>query len=81
MARKQDWDDETQELIKKAQMMIDTGAVDGERSKRPMSDKARSTVKRSIVKKSKGGSTNKASAKMKAIKLLKKGFIPASPTR
>lgn len=83
---KSPWDPEMEELIKKAQMMIDTGAVDGERPKRPMSDKAKSTMKRSNIKKSKGGSTTAQAARREAIRKFNKGKliggqIPASPTR
>ncbi len=85
---KSPWDPETEELIKKAQMMIDTGAVDGERQK-PNTTRNRPAAMPKIEGSSKRESTaaRKRNAKGKtarqeALKRFRKtGMIPASPTR
>ncbi len=80
---KSPWDPETEELIKKAQMMIDTGAVDGERQK-PNATSARPKMPSAKMKSTKmrEKTASKRTARQEALKRFRKtGMIPASPTR
>jgi hypothetical protein len=83
-AAKSDWDEETQEMIKRSQMMSDLGINEfGERTKRPAKvapnkggnfAKGKSTEARKRTAK-------KKTARQEALKMIRKGVIPASPTR
>jgi hypothetical protein len=76
--------EEYQEIMEQNKRRKELGVDEtGERIKTAASAKAKSAKKGAVVKKSKGKSTNKAAARLAALKQFKKtgGMIPASPTR
>jgi hypothetical protein len=83
-AAKSDWDEKTQETIKRSRIMSDLGVNEfGERINRPakvVPNKGGNLAKSKSTEARKRTSKKKT-ARQEALKMIRKGVIPASPTR